>query len=83
MIDIEKKIINIAAETLKIDETKISVDSHFVDDLNADSLDQVELMMAIEVAFGCEISDEDASKISTISAAANYVKQKATLTTTN
>ncbi|WP_316352991.1 acyl carrier protein [Candidatus Trichorickettsia mobilis] len=74
--DIEQKIIKIAAETLKIDVSKITSESHFVDDLSADSLDQVELMMAIEAAFNCDIPDEEAGKITTIADAVGYVKQK-------
>ena len=77
MNEIEQKIIKIAAETLKIDESKITLESSFVDDLSADSLDQVELMMAIEAAFDCDIPDEEASKISTIADAVNYVQKKA------
>ncbi len=76
MNEIEQKIIKIAAETLKIDESKITLESSFVDDLSADSLDQVELMMAIEAAFDCDIPDEEASKISTIADAVNYVQKK-------
>lgn len=75
MDEIEQKIIKIAAETLNIDESKITSESSFVDDLSADSLDQVELMMAIEAAFGCDIPDDAASKISTIGDAVKYVKQ--------
>jgi acyl carrier protein len=77
MNEIEQKIIKIAAETLKIDESKITLESSFVDDLSADSLDQVELMMAIEAAFDCDIPDEEAGKISTIADAVNYVQKKA------
>jgi acyl carrier protein len=76
IMDIEKKIIEIAAETLKTDVSKITAQSSFVDDLKADSLDQVELMMAIEEAFSVDIPDEEASKITTIADAINYVKQK-------
>jgi acyl carrier protein len=75
-MDIEKKIIEIAAETLKTDVSKITAQSSFVDDLKADSLDQVELMMAIEEAFNVDIPDEEATKITTIADAINYVKQK-------
>lgn len=74
--DVEQKIIRIAAEALKIDESRITPESNFVDDLSADSLDQVELMMAIEAAFDCDIPDDEASKIATIADAANYVRQK-------
>lgn len=75
-MDIEQKIIKIAADTLKTDESKITAQSSFVDDLKADSLDQVELMMAIEAAFDVDIPDDEASKIATIADAVNYVKQK-------
>ena len=74
--NVEQKIIKIVAETLKIDENSISRDSKFVDDLGADSLDLVELMMAIEAAFGCDIPDEDAGKIATINDAIKYVEEK-------
>jgi acyl carrier protein len=77
MNDIEQKIIKIVAETLKIDESKITLESSFVEDLSADSLDLVELMMALEAAFDCDIPDEEASKIATIADAVNYVTQKA------
>lgn len=81
MNKIEQQIIKIASETLKKDESKITLESHFVDDLQADSLDQVELMMAIEAAFDCDIPDEQASKISTIADAVNYVQMQAELKT--
>ena len=74
--DIERRIRRIVAETLKISEDKISLGSKFVDDLGADSLDLVELMMAIEAAFDCDIPDDEASKIVTISDAIDYVKAK-------
>ena len=76
MNSIEQRIIKIAADTLKIDESKITAESNFVDDLNADSLDQVELMMAIEAGFGCDIPDEETGKIATIADAVNYVEAK-------
>jgi len=76
MNNIEQKIIEIAADTLKIEKSKITAESNFVDDLSADSLDQVELMMAIEAAFNCDIPDEEAGKIATIADAVNYVKQR-------
>lgn len=75
MDEVEQKIIQIAAETLKTDESKITLESSFIDDLSADSLDQVELMMAIEAAFGCDIPDDAASRIATIGDAVKYVKQ--------
>jgi|JI61114C2RNA_FD_contig_31_6905627_length_521_multi_4_in_0_out_0_1 acyl carrier protein len=74
--DIEERIIKLTADSLGVDVSKVTRDSHFIDDLNADSLDQVELMMAIEAAFSCDIPDEEAGKISTVADAVNYVKQK-------
>ncbi|RYE06104.1 MAG: acyl carrier protein [Rickettsiaceae bacterium] len=71
--DAEKEIIGIAAKLLKVDANTITSQSSFVGDLSADSLDQVELMMAIEAHFGCEIPDEEATNITTVSEAANYV----------
>lgn len=76
--NVEQKIIKIVAETLKIEEGNISPESKFVDDLGADSLDLVELMMAIEAAFDCDIPDDEAGKIATISDAVSYVKDKST-----
>ena len=76
MNDIEQKIVKIVAETLKIDSSKVTLDSNIPDDLGADSLDQVELMMAIEAAFDCDIPDEDAGKISTIADVVKYVTEK-------
>jgi acyl carrier protein len=73
--NIEQKIIKTVAETLRIEEGTISPDSKFVDDLGADSLDLVELMMAIEAAFDCDIPDEEASKIATVSDAVKYVEK--------
>jgi acyl carrier protein len=73
--DIEQKIIKTVADTLKIEEQMISAESKFVDDLGADSLDLVELMMAIEAAFDCDIPDEEAGKITTVADAVKYVKE--------
>ena len=73
--EIEHKIIKTVAETLRIEESTISADSKFVDDLGADSLDLVELMMAIEAAFDCDIPDEEAGKIATVSDAVKYVEK--------
>ncbi len=73
--NIEQKIIKTVAETLRVEESTISADSKFVDDLGADSLDLVELMMAIEAAFDCDIPDEEAGKIATVSDAVKYVEK--------
>ena len=74
MSDIESKVRNIVAEHLDIDESKISANASFIDDLGADSLDQVELVMAFEEEFGCEIPDEDAEKIVTLEDAVAFIK---------
>lgn len=73
--NIEEKIIKTVAETLRIDEATISRGSKFVDDLGADSLDLVELMMAFEAAFELDIPDEQATKIATVADAIQYVEQ--------
>ncbi len=73
--DIEQRIIKTVAETLKIEEGRILPESKFIDDLGADSLDLVELMMAIEADFSCSIPDQEASKITSVSDAIRYVKE--------
>lgn len=73
--NIEQKIIKTVAETLRIEEGTISTESKFVDDLGADSLDLVELMMAIEAAFDCDIPDDEAAKIATVADAVKYVEK--------
>jgi len=73
--DIEQKVTKTVADTLKIEEQMISPESKFVEDLGADSLDLVELMMAIEAAFDCDIPDEEAGKITTVADAVKYVKE--------
>ncbi|MDH4261969.1 MAG: acyl carrier protein [Spirochaetia bacterium] len=71
-MDIIKKII---AEQLGVDESEITPESHFIDDLGADSLDTVELVMALEEEFGIEIPDEDAEKIQTVGDVAKYIDE--------
>lgn len=73
--EIEQKIIDAVSETLKIERDTISTESKFVDDLGADSLDLVELMMAIEAVFECDIPDEEAGKIATVADAVSYVEK--------
>jgi acyl carrier protein len=71
--EIQDRLRKIVAEQLGADEANIVPSAHFTDDLNADSLDLVELIMALEEEFGIEIPDEDAEKIVTVSDALNYL----------
>ena len=73
MSNIEERVKKIVAEQLGVKE-EIANDASFVDDLGADSLDTVELVMALEEEFECEIPDEEAEKIRTVEAAIEYVK---------
>ena len=66
MSNIEQQVKKIVAEQLGVNEAEVKNESSFQDDLGADSLDTVELVMALEEAFGCEIPDEDAEKITTV-----------------
>lgn len=75
-MSIEQQVKNIVAEQLGVEVEKVTNEASFQDDLGADSLDTVELVMALEEAFGCEIPDEDAEKITTVQAAIDYVKAK-------
>ncbi len=71
-----EKLKKIIVDQLEIDEDKIEINSSFQDDLDADSLDVVELIMAIEDEFDLEIPDEDAEKISTVNDAVEYIETK-------
>jgi acyl carrier protein len=73
MENIEPRVKKIVAEQLGVNEADIKTDSSFVDDLGADSLDTVELVMALEEEFECEIPDEEAEKITTVQQAIDYV----------
>ena len=73
MSDIETRVKKIVAEQLGVNEAEVKTESSFVDDLGADSLDTVELVMALEEEFECEIPDEDAEKITTVKQAVDYV----------
>ena len=73
MSSIEEQVKSIVAEQLGVKEEKVTNDASFVDDLGADSLDTVELVMALEEEFGTEISDEDAEKITTVQQAIDFV----------
>jgi acyl carrier protein len=76
VLAIEEKIRAIIAEQLGVSEDEIKIESHFVDDLGADSLDLVELVMALEEEFGQEIPDEDAEKIQTVKNAIEYISSR-------
>lgn len=69
------KIKSIIVEQLGVDENEVTMDAHFIDDLGADSLDTVELVMALEEEFGIEISDEDAEKIQTVGDVVKYIEK--------
>lgn len=73
--EIFEKIKNIIVEQLQVSDTAISEDSSFIDDLGADSLDLVELIMALEEEFGIEIPDADAEKVVTVGDVVNYIKE--------
>lgn len=76
MSDMENKVKQIIAEKLGVSEDKVNPQASFVDDLGADSLDQVELIMAFEDAFDVEIPDEDAEKLKSVRDALDYLSKK-------
>ena len=76
MSDVAERVKKIVIEHLGVDESKVSVGTSFIDDLGADSLDTVELVMAFEEEFGCEIPDEDAEKIQTIQDAITFIESQ-------
>jgi acyl carrier protein len=73
MASVEEKVKHIIVEQLGVDEDEVKPEASFVDDLGADSLDVVELVMALEEEFGLEISDEDAEKLTTVKQAIDYI----------
>ena len=75
MSDIAKRVKEIVAEQLGVEEAQVLTDSSFMDDLGADSLDTVELVMALEEEFDIEIPDEDAEKIQTVNDAIEYITE--------
>ena len=75
--DVSSKVKKIVADHLGIDESKVTEESSFIDDLGADSLDTVELVMAFEEEFGSEISDSEAEKILTVGDAVKFIEGKA------
>ena len=74
--DVSSKIKKMVADHLGIEESKVNDEANFIDDLGADSLDTVELVMAFEEEFGSEISDSDAEKILTVGDAVKYIENK-------
>ena len=74
--DISSKVKKIVADHLGIDEAKVTEESSFIDDLGADSLDTVELVMAFEEKFGIEIPDDAAETIQTVKNAIDYIESK-------
>ncbi len=74
-MSVEEKIKNIIVEKLSVEADEVVMAASFVDDLGADSLDLVELIMAMEEAFDMEISDDQAEKLQTVQDAMNYIKE--------
>jgi len=77
MSSIEDRVRKIVVEQLGVKEDEVSKEASFVDDLGADSLDTVELVMALEEEFECEIPDEQAEKITTVQQAVDYISTNA------
>ena len=77
MSDVSERVKKIVVEHLGVEEAKVTENASFIDDLGADSLDTVELVMAFEEEFGSEISDSDAEKILTVGDAIKFIESKA------
>lgn len=75
MSDVESRVKKIVVELLGVEEDKVKPEASFVNDLGADSLDTVELVMSLEEEFECEIPDEEAEKISTVRQAVDYIQK--------
>jgi acyl carrier protein len=76
MADIESRVRDIIVNELGVEPSKVTTEASFVEDLGADSLDTVELVMAFEEEFGIEIPDEDAEKMETVGDAMKYLEEK-------
>lgn len=76
MATVEERVKKIIAEQLGVEEDEVTPEASFVEDLGADSLDTVELVMALEEEFSIEIPDEDAEKILTVGKALDYIREK-------
>jgi acyl carrier protein len=75
-MSVEEKVKEIIVDQLGVDEKQVIAEASFIDDLGADSLDTVELVMALEEEFDIEIPDDEAEKIATVQDATNYVKSR-------
>ena len=73
MSSVDERVMKIVVEQLGVNESEVTKESSFADDLGADSLDTVELVMALEEEFDCEIPDEQAEKITTVKQAIDYI----------
>jgi len=73
--DIAEKVIALVADRMDVDEDQITEETHFVNDLQSDSLDMAELVIDLEEEFGMNISDEEAQEIQTVGQAIDYIKQ--------
>ncbi|MDA8199624.1 MAG: acyl carrier protein [Thermaerobacter sp.] len=76
-VDVFPKVKEIIVDQLGVEEDEVRPEAHFIEDLGADSLDIVELVMALEEEFGLEIPDEDAEKIATVTDAVDYIRDHA------
>lgn len=76
MASVDERVKSIVVDLLGVDADRVTQDAHFRDDLEADSLDLVELIMAFEEEFGGEITDEDAQKIETVGQAVTYINER-------
>ena len=76
MTTVHERLTHIIAEQLGVDETEVVPAASFVEDLNADSLDLVELIMSLEEEFRLQLSDEDAEKITTVQEAEDYIEER-------
>ena len=75
MSDVKSKVISIIVDKLGVDEGEVAAESSFTNDLGADSLDTVELIMEFEEEFGVEIPDDDAENITTVGSAVDYIEK--------